>query len=284
MGMGMAGGGRQAYQQPMPQATAYGGVGFGLSGMGPMGPSTGGAAPGGGGMGMGMGPGMVGGPGMSMMGSPMGGGPMQAMPGMGPMAGLGMGGIGGMAQMHMNPLAMRGMGGMGMGMGMPGMGMPGMGAGMGMGAMGNGLVSFQNHHPRFSPFSMTGLPIPLHLLFLLPRLVMDDPGRLKKNKSNYLPASADAAALLPSPRPHSNGSLLVESPLSSDSFRASSPKTPTVPLPLSVPSEPPLISFLSETDVSNVSLCSSSPSFSLLPLLMITDIVDCPRTPIFPRR
>lgn len=41
-----------AYQQPMPQPTSYGGIGFGLGGVGPMGPSSQN--------------------GMSMMGMPMG--------------------------------------------------------------------------------------------------------------------------------------------------------------------------------------------------------------------
>lgn len=74
-----------AYEQPMPRATAYGGIGFGLNGVGPMGPTAG----------------------MSMMGTPMGGG----------LGGMGMRGVGGMGGMG----GIAGMGGMG-GMGMPGMG------------------------------------------------------------------------------------------------------------------------------------------------------------------
>ncbi|ORX40826.1 hypothetical protein BD324DRAFT_647732 [Kockovaella imperatae] len=108
----------QAYQQPLAQSTAYGGVGFGLSGMGPMG-STNSV---GGGTGMG-------GIGMPMMGSPMGG--MLAMPGMGIGSMGGMSGLaGGMPGMGMNPMAMRAMA------------MAGGGMGMGMrGALCNGLVS-----------------------------------------------------------------------------------------------------------------------------------------------
>ncbi|CAD6567977.1 MAG: hypothetical protein TREMPRED_004145 [Tremellales sp. Tagirdzhanova-0007] len=56
-----------AYEQPMNQATPYGGVGYGLSGVGAMGPMQG----------------------ISMMGTPMGGG-MYGMRGMG---GMGMGGM-----------------------------------------------------------------------------------------------------------------------------------------------------------------------------------------------
>ncbi|OCF35881.1 hypothetical protein I317_07265 [Kwoniella heveanensis CBS 569] len=91
-----------AYQQPMPQVqpTAYGGVGFGLSGMGSMGFQQGMMAGGGGAAGE------------------------QAFPSV-----RGMGGMGTMSGIGVNP-------GMAMGMGMPGMGM-GMG---GMSGFGNGLV------------------------------------------------------------------------------------------------------------------------------------------------
>ncbi|WVQ86127.1 hypothetical protein IAT38_008295 [Cryptococcus sp. DSM 104549] len=69
-----------AYDQPTAQPTAYGGIGFGLSGLGGM-PQSGQAQ------------------GMSMMGTPMGGGragpPMRGMGG-GMGAGMGMGGTGGM--------------------------------------------------------------------------------------------------------------------------------------------------------------------------------------------
>jgi len=96
-----------AYEQPMPQTTPYGGVGFGLSGVGPTGPSMG----------------------MSMMGTPMGGG-MGGMGGMGRMGGMGIGGMG------MPGVA--GMGGMcgGVGMGMGGRPMGGMGQRSEMGRMG----------------------------------------------------------------------------------------------------------------------------------------------------
>ncbi|WVF67754.1 hypothetical protein IAT40_002513 [Kwoniella sp. CBS 6097] len=97
-----------AYQQPMPhgQGTAYGDVGFGLSGMGPMGAQQGMMAGGGGATGD------------------------QAFPSM-----RGMGAMGPMGSMS----GMQGMGmGMAMGSGMP-MGMSGMGMG-GMSGFGNGLV------------------------------------------------------------------------------------------------------------------------------------------------
>ena len=104
-GGGQGGYEMSAYQQPMQQATPYGGVGFGLGGAGPTGPTAG----------------------MSMMGIPLGGG----MPGMG-LGGMGMPGMMGMSGMR--GMGMNGMGAMG-GMGMAGMGameMPGMGE---MGAM-----------------------------------------------------------------------------------------------------------------------------------------------------
>jgi hypothetical protein len=110
-----------AYEQPMPHATAYGGVGFGLSGIGPMGTNV-----------------MNGG--MSMMGTPMGAG--TAMGGAramgGAMPGMAAGGMGGMGA-----ASMTGAGGMGMGMNSRGMGMPGMSA---------GLVKFQldHTHPFFT--------------------------------------------------------------------------------------------------------------------------------------
>ena len=254
MGMGMgAGGGMQAYQQPMPQATAYGGVGFGLSGMSPMGPTTGGAAPG---MGMGMGPGQ----GMSMMGTPMGGGPMQAMPSMGHMAGMGLGGIGGMAQMHMNPLAMRGMGsmgGMGMGMhgmGMPGMGMPGMGGGMGAGmGMGTGLVLALSlsSHPSMLPDDRYS---PLFVGF-----VCGPEACWRRDKGAQTPVTAflgrvDAGHACPTPTPPSNMSQLTSAQrmrgqrtsLSRCGLVSSLPaQSPTSEIPLTAPAEPPLMpSFL----------------------------------------
>lgn len=79
------------YHQPGQPATAYGGVGFGLSGVGPMGSNLGGG-------------------GMSMMGTPMGGPNMMGMSG-------GVGGVGGMGG---------GPGALGMGLSSRGMGTPAM--------------------------------------------------------------------------------------------------------------------------------------------------------------
>ncbi|WVQ95320.1 hypothetical protein IAU59_002415 [Kwoniella sp. CBS 9459] len=121
-----------AYQQPMPQAqpTAYGGIGFGLSGVGSMGTQQGMMAGGGGGTGE------------------------QAFPAM-----RGIGGMGGMGTMG-------GMPGMGMGMGMGsgmGMGMPGMGMG-GMSGFGNGLVLLLLY-PLCPRLLMTRTATPLHLAY-----------------------------------------------------------------------------------------------------------------------
>lgn len=145
----------RAYQQPMPQPTPYGGIGLGLSGVGPMGPSAGIA-------------------GQSMMGTPMGtGGPFPGLGGMG-MGGMGMGGMG-MAGMGRG--GMHGMGNMGMG-GMSGMGMGqiGMDRGM-MGGMtpGMGLVSF----PHLRVISLFPLLLTLLCSFIdLSRLNVWSQGRI----------------------------------------------------------------------------------------------------------